>query len=229
MRRNFKHFIIGALLASVPMSYGVNNSMPSKVTEVKESVQNTFRPEEFLWSPKLISSNKSESQFRTGSKPVLAWTYTFGSVSKKPLEEIPNTKVTPMPVPKSQPRVPKDKPQTQTAVYVVHSQVAPQDVSQLIERYASEYGVNKEMMIHIAKCESGFRNTAVNGPYAGIYQFVASTWASNRRAMGLDTNPNLRYNTEEAIRTAAFKMARDGFGAWPVCQNKARKLLGLNQ
>lgn len=102
---------------------------------------------------------------------------------------------------------------------------APADIIALIEKYALEYGVDKNMMIGIAKCESGFRENAVNGPYAGIYQFVSGTWISNRRAMGLDENLELRYNTEESIRTAAFKMSRDGFGAWPVCQYKAQGLV----
>ena len=105
---------------------------------------------------------------------------------------------------------------------------APQDIIALIEKYAVEYGVDRNMMIGIAKCESGFRENAINGPYAGIYQFVSGTWISNRRAMGLDENLDLRFNAEEAVRTAAFKMNRDGFGAWPVCQHKARRLLVTN-
>lgn len=97
-----------------------------------------------------------------------------------------------------------------------------------IEKYASEYGVNKDMMIGIAKCESGFRSNAVNGPYAGIYQFVSGTWISNRRAMGLDESLDLRFDAKEASKTAAFKMSRDGFGAWPVCQHKAKRLIGIS-
>jgi len=106
---------------------------------------------------------------------------------------------------------------------------APQDIITLIEKYAGEYGIDKNMMIGIAKCESGFRENAVNGPYAGIYQFVSGTWVSNRRAMGLDENLDLRYNAEESVRTAAFKMSRDGFGAWPVCQHKAQGLVASTQ
>lgn len=102
---------------------------------------------------------------------------------------------------------------------------APEEIVRLIEKYAIEYGVDKYMMIGIAKCESGFRENAVNGPYAGIYQFVSGTWTSNRRAMGLDENLELRYNAEESVKTAAFKMSRDGFGAWPVCQHKAKNTL----
>ncbi len=98
-----------------------------------------------------------------------------------------------------------------------------EEIISLIRKFAKDYGVNEEMMIAIAKCESGFNHKAISpsGTYRGIYQFVNSTWQSNRRAMGLDDNPELVFNAEEAIRTAAFKMSRDGFGAWPVCSQKA--------
>jgi len=87
----------------------------------------------------------------------------------------------------------------------------------LMERYGEYYGVSKEVLKKIAFCESGYNPEAINGPFAGMYQFLASTWISNRNAMGLDPNPDLRFNTEEAIRTTAFKISRDGTGAWPVC------------
>ncbi len=98
---------------------------------------------------------------------------------------------------------------------------APADIQALIEMYASHYGADPEKMVVIAKCESGFRPDAVSpsGVYVGLYQFVSSTWVSNRNAMGLDPDPALRANAEESIKTAAFKMGRDGYGAWPVCGN----------
>lgn len=96
--------------------------------------------------------------------------------------------------------------------------IAANDVYSLIQTYAGQYNADPAKMIAIAHCESGLRANAVNGPFAGAYQFLASTWQSNRRAMGLDPDPGLRYNIEEAIKTAAFKMGRDGYGAWPVCQ-----------
>lgn len=97
----------------------------------------------------------------------------------------------------------------------------PADLNNLIEKYASEYNANPNLMKSIAKCESGFRAEATNGNFGGMYQFLASTWSSNRKAMGLDPDPSLRFNAEEAIKTAAFKMGRDGYGAWPSCYRKA--------
>ncbi len=99
----------------------------------------------------------------------------------------------------------------------IESLPADTEVQQMIVRYANEYGVDAGRMLSIASCESGYNPSAVNGPYAGIYQFSSSTWQSNRKAMGLNPDPGLRFNPEEAAKTAAFKMSRDGFGAWPVC------------
>lgn len=36
--------------------------------------------------------------------------------------------------------------------------------------------------------------------------------------MNMDTNPALRFNAEEAIRTAAFRFSTDGPNAWPNCK-----------
>jgi resuscitation-promoting factor RpfB len=106
----------------------------------------------------------------------------------------------------------------------------PADIEGMVRKYAAEYGANPDVMMVIAKCESGYRADAVSpsGAYKGMYQFVTSTWQSNRRAMGLDDNPNLMFNAEEAIKTAAFKMGRDGYGAWPACSQKAFSQLALN-
>lgn len=98
-------------------------------------------------------------------------------------------------------------------------QNAPTKFNALIDKYAGEYGADPNMMKKIAKCESGYNPEAISpsGAYHGLYQFVAGTWVSNRNAMGLDPNLELRRDPEEAIKTAAFKMGRDGYGAWPVC------------
>jgi hypothetical protein len=106
--------------------------------------------------------------------------------------------------------------------------IAPADIDEMVGRYSQEYGLDKNILISIIKCESGFNAGAVNGPYGGLFQFLASTWSSNRKAMGLDPDPSLRFDAEEAIRTAAYKMGRDGFGAWPACSRKALAAYSTN-
>jgi hypothetical protein len=94
---------------------------------------------------------------------------------------------------------------------------APGDLDGFFTKYADEYAVDKEDLKRIAKCEAGFNSQADTGLYAGMFQFAAQTWISNRAAMGLDTNPDLRKNAEESIRTAAFMIHRGGRHAWPNC------------
>jgi hypothetical protein len=110
------------------------------------------------------------------------------------------------------------KPETPKAVALEASAL-----DSLFDKYGQEYGVSASILKHIATCESGLRPEALssNGLYGGLFQFVASTWSSNRGAIGLDPNPALRFNAEEAIRTAAYKISRGGIGAWPVCGKKA--------
>lgn len=87
----------------------------------------------------------------------------------------------------------------------------------LFEKYSQEYKVDKQVLEKIAYCESHFNPQAINGPYLGMFQFMESTWVVNRKRMGLDPDPLFRTNPEEAVRTTAYKISKDGVGAWPVC------------
>ena len=84
-------------------------------------------------------------------------------------------------------------------------------------QYANHYSVDRALLWHIAACETGLRTNAVNWIYGGMFQFSPNTWRANRELMGMDTNPDLRFNPEEAIRTAAFVLSTRGAGAWPHC------------
>ena len=116
----------------------------------------------------------------------------------------PTPKPTPTPTPKPTP--------TPTPI-----PVTGEDLDRWFTDYANHYSIDRELLRRIAHCESKFKVNATNGPYAGLYQFNTSTWIATRRAMNLDPNPDLRFNPEEAIRTAAFKIATSGTRAWPVC------------
>jgi len=186
---NFKYFVLGALLALVPLILYAQNKL-----------KNNTQIEAYEYKSDLLTSAEIEPTNR--QKHIVYPTVTL----------VPD----------------KVENQAKTATYVIRTQAAPEFILALIEKYSAEYKVSRDMMLGIAQCESGFREDAINGPYAGLYQFVSSTWASNRRAMELDTDPNLRLNAEEAVKTAAFKMNRDGYGAWPVCQRKAASLISAN-
>lgn len=91
------------------------------------------------------------------------------------------------------------------------------DMEELFTKYSGAYSVDRELMKKIANCESGFNPNATNGPYGGMFQYVDSSWSAMRSRMGADPNPDLRFNAEEAIRTAAFHISTGGTSAWPSC------------
>lgn len=84
-------------------------------------------------------------------------------------------------------------------------------------RFASENSIDRSLLIKIAVCESGLNPLAVNGIYGGLFQFSSSAWTNTRKQMNEDTNPELRFNAELAIKTAAFKIAVGGKNSWPNC------------
>jgi hypothetical protein len=92
------------------------------------------------------------------------------------------------------------------------------DLETLFTKYSEEYHADKELLKRIARCESGFNTTSNNsGMYLGMFQFAAQTWINARTAMGVDSNPDLRTNAEEAIKTAAYMIANGRQASWPNC------------
>lgn len=92
-----------------------------------------------------------------------------------------------------------------------------EEVNEFIDRFAAQYGVDKNVLRHIAICESGFKSGATNGPYAGLYQFGSTTWQNIRKEIGEDTNPDLRYAAKDAVQTAAYAVSKGKGGMWPNC------------
>lgn len=84
-------------------------------------------------------------------------------------------------------------------------------------QYSSQYNVDKNLLKKIAYCESGMGPSAVNGPYAGLFQFTEETWRATREEMGKDPNPDLRFGVKESIETAAYKLSHHGENAWRNC------------
>lgn len=120
----------------------------------------------------------------------------------------PSPKPTPTPLPTATPTVsPTPTPLPPTSA----------DLESWFSRYGQEFSVDRERLKKIAFCESKFNAAARSKLYGGLFQFSESTWVTARSAMGADPNPELRFNAEEAIKTAAFKIAREGSRAWPNC------------
>lgn len=126
---------------------------------------------------------------------------------------------TPLPEPTMLPTaIPTSKPtSTPTPTIIAQPQYTKEQIHGFIERFSAQYGVDVNVMRHIAACESGFNPSAINGPYAGLYQFGKSSWSANRILMGEDANFDLRYNAEEAAQTAAYILSVGKGWVWPNC------------
>lgn len=132
---------------------------------------------------------------------------------------IPTLTPTPTPTPSPTPRptptptlIPTPTPTSAPVVTFTSEQIHG-----FIERFAVQYGVDPNVLRYIAVCESGFNPLAYNVGYAGLYQFGPTTWAKFRQQIGENTNPDLRFNAEEAVQTAAYVLSVERGGIWPNC------------
>ena len=119
---------------------------------------------------------------------------------------------TPTPTPTDTP-TPTPRPTPTPTPYPATSS----DLDRWFTDSANHYSVDRSLLFKIAACETGLRTNAVNWIYGGMFQFSPNTWSANRRLMNMDPNPDLRFNPEEAIRTAAFVLSTRGANAWPHC------------
>jgi hypothetical protein len=122
---------------------------------------------------------------------------------------IPTTTVTPAAIPSITPTI------TAERVWATGQQL-----DGWFTQYANAYGIDREKLRNLAICETDLNQFAQNGDYVGLFQFSSSTWVVNRQRMGMDTKPDLRFNAEESIRTAAYKISQSGYAAWPYCSGK---------
>lgn len=76
-------------------------------------------------------------------------------------------------------------------------------VPELIEHFASQYGVSSKVLLDVAFCESSYRQSAIgdSGKAKGIFQFHQPTWESFTEKMG-----------EELDRDSAIDQAK--VAAW---------------
>lgn len=134
---------------------------------------------------------------------------------EQPVEDI-NTKeidpITPTKTPTKKP-TPKISPTISISIPSFTSE----QIYNLINSYSGKYGVDPNVIRHVALCESGFNPMAKNWIYGGLFQFSPTTWESWRRKMNQDTNTDLRYHAEEAIETATYAISLNKGSMWPNC------------
>ena len=156
----------------------------------------------------------------TKSEPIKV----LGSLIERPTltpTPTPSPSLTSSPTPTPSP-LPTDTPTpiptfSPTPTSVSQPKFTSAEINSFIERFAGQYGVDPNVLRHIATCESGFNADSINGPYVGLYQFSSSTWSNNRALLGEEKDPDLHFNAEEAVQTAAYLVSIGKKGIWPNC------------
>ena len=153
---------------------------------------------------------------RESSRKKILAVATTSSVTPTP-SITPSPKPTPSPSP-APTLVPTPKPTpVKTATPVPQPAFTSQQINGFIDRFAGQYGVDPNVIRHIAICESGFNPSARNYIYTGLFQFGPITWQNIRVKMNEDDNINLRLNAEDAVQTAAYAISVGDKAIWPHC------------
>lgn len=163
--------------------------------------------------PAVIETVSSQNQPRLLSPlPDSVRANVLGAIKNPTQTPTPTPTLTPTPTP-----TPKPKPKPTSTPTPTPIIIAPPDLEALFAKYGEIYNVNKDLLKRIANCESKLNPNAGNEKYAGLFQFSKVLWIQTRSLMGQNSDLNLRFNPEEAIRTAAFMLSQNHLGIWPNC------------
>lgn len=150
-------------------------------------------------------STRADPEILGSEEELAATTQTPSALPTPTPTPTPSPKLTLAPTPSPKPKV------------IPIAPASSQQINAFIERFAAQYGVDPNVLRHIAICESGFNPLASNLSYAGLYQFSPNSWQNYRVKMGEEMNADLRFNAEEAVQTAAFVLSRNQGYIWPSC------------
>lgn len=184
-----------------------------------------------VWS--YLNSNTSDkARFKTRLSDSLQAKTSFVELILKPVHSVLGVKIeasiTPSIVPSETPTPSLTPTPTSTSTPtptltpsptpIPQPEFSSEQINSFIDRFAGQYAIDPHVLRHVAVCESGFNSNALNGIYAGLYQFNASTWKSNRAQMREEVSPDLRFNAEEAVQTAAYLISKGKLYLWPNCR-----------
>ncbi|MDQ3099107.1 MAG: transglycosylase family protein [bacterium] len=173
-----------------PMLEVVSTVKPTSQPTLKPTIKAATKPTAL---PTITpTQSPSPSSSATSSVPA---TESAMLKSSPPLEP----SATPKPEPKIQP-------------------ISKAEIEKLFVEYADQYKIDKEQLKRISQCESGLNPNATNMYYGGLFQFSPASWKGYRRLMGKRTDPELRFDAEASINTAAFMISTGRTSAWPNCK-----------
>ncbi len=124
---------------------------------------------------------------------------------------------TPTPTPEPEPTTTKPKPVSTPTPAPIPSPAPSMEINGYIDRFSAQYGVDPNVIRHVAICESGFNSSAVNYIYAGLFQFGSTTWRNIRLEMGENPDDLLRFSAQDSVQTAAYAISKGKGGMWPNC------------
>jgi hypothetical protein len=86
------------------------------------------------------------------------------------------------------------------------------EVKQLIRVHAAAYGIDADLPLAIAHCESGFKWNAANARSSarGVFQYLSGTWRSTKEGR----KGTSVFDTEAHIKMAVAHIATLGTAAW---------------
>jgi soluble lytic murein transglycosylase-like protein len=113
---------------------------------------------------------------------------------------------------------PTAQPTIQPKIQPTIHPISKIELEKLLTEYADQYKIDKEQLKNIAQCESGLNPKATNMYYGGLFQFSPQSWKGYRRLMGKRTDPELRFDPEAAVNTAAYMISTGRTSAWPNCK-----------
>jgi soluble lytic murein transglycosylase-like protein len=93
----------------------------------------------------------------------------------------------------------------------------PGSVEQIIRAAAAEFGVSGDLMVRIARCESGLNPAAVNASSGalGLFQHLPNLWGA--RAAGLGYGYESWSDPTANARVSAVLLRDGGPGHWRAC------------
>jgi soluble lytic murein transglycosylase-like protein len=102
-------------------------------------------------------------------------------------------------------------PSTRTEIYEGRA-YSKEEVIQLIKDYARQYGVNEDLPLRVARCESGYNQFSKNShsTASGVFQYIAGTWR-NTEAGRQGISP---FDADANVRMAIKSIASGGISNW---------------
>lgn len=90
--------------------------------------------------------------------------------------------------------------------------------TEFISYYATKYGIDKSILLSVAKCESNLKPNAIHyndggkGKHSfGVMQFQESTFSNWEKVLGEDLD---YYSYQDQIKLASFMMSRGQYSQW---------------